>query len=299
MHRLNYEKKDLGYSFGIAVAVMVTASLALSLIFGENAVGWKFWLEQALYTLCLGGSAFLYAAFVKTNPIAASKLNVKPRLAHMGWGILAIGCLIFGMMPLNCMFLDAIEAIGLNRPKSPFDDPANASVAGLLLVATLLPAFCEEFIFRGVVAQSAAGMKSKLATLAVSGALFSLFHANPAQTLHQFVLGAFITLLVLRSGSLWTGIAAHLFNNAFVVALNYTELGKEEFWRVSTNTGTVLPIMFAGLIGFALCVFGYLKTTRSVWTVTNDGQKTDSASVIVLVASAAVCLVLWVSALFV
>ena len=294
MLRLNYQKKDLGFAFGTAVAAMVTASLALSLIFGSAADGWRFWLMQALYTLCIGASVFIYDAIARINPVAASRLNVKPRFAHMGWGFLATVCLIFAMMPVNSMFLDAIEAVGLKRPSVDIPD----DLAGLLIVAALLPAFCEELVFRGAVAQSAGAMKNKLAALAVSGGLFALFHANPAQTVHQFVLGALLTLLVLRSGSIWTSVAVHLFNNALVVALNYTPLGADEFWSVTANTGTVLGIMFAGIVGFALCVFGYLKTTESVWKPSEDEGASPTASRIVLLASVVVCVVLWVSALF-
>lgn len=295
MLRLNYEKRDLGYSFGMVVAVMVAMSFVLNFIFGQDPQGWRFWLMQGLYTLFIGSSAIIYAAVTKTNLIAATKLNVKPRLAHLGWGFLAVGCLIFFSMPLNSMVLDAIEAMGLKRPQ--VDIPSD--IAGLIVVAAILPALCEEIIFRGTVAQSAKNMHGKVAALAVSGALFAVFHINPAQTLHQFVLGAFLTLLVFRSGSLWTSIAVHLFNNVLVVALDYTPLASNEFWNVKTNTGAVLGIMFAGLVAFSLCVFGYIKTTKSDWQPSDEKEKTDSLSLVVLIASVAVCVALWIMQLFV
>lgn len=295
MLRLRYDKKDVGYTYGVAVAMMVVASLVLSLVFGSEAQGWMFWLMQALYTLCIGASVFIYDAIAKIHPIKASHLNVKPRFAHLGWGILATACLIFAMMPVNSMFLDAIEAMGLKRPS--VDLPSD--LAGLIIVAAVLPAFCEEVVFRGAVAYSAGNMRNKLAALALSGALFALFHANPAQTLHQFVLGALLSLLALRSGSLWTSVIVHLFNNLLVVALNYTVLGTDEFWSVRTNTGAVLCIMFAGMIAFALAVLGYLKTTKSVWTTEETQEQTPASSLVALAGAAGVCLVLWVSSLFV
>lgn len=305
MLRLNYEKKDLGFSFALAVAVMTVASLVLSLVFG-NASGWKFWLMQALYTLLIGGSAFLYAVVSKTSPIAATKLNKIPRVAHIGWGCLATACLIFAMMPINSMLMDAIEATGLKRPTVSLEN----DLAGLIIVAGILPALCEEIVFRGTVAQSLANNRNKWATLAISGGLFAVYHANPAQTVHQFVLGGLLTLLVLRSGSLWTSVAVHMFNNLFVIALNYTPLGEDAFWSVRENTLTVLCIMFAGIIAFALCVWGYLKTTKSVWRVesqTSDGTTSDrpstaeqqKTSLVVLICSVCICLVMWVTALVV
>ncbi len=299
MLRLSYEKRDLGFSFGIAVAVMVAASLVLTFIFGSEADGWRFWLMQALYTLGIGSSVFIYDAIARINPIAASRLNIKPHLAHVGWGILATVCLIFAMMPINYMFMKGIEQLGL--PSQGVDIPEGVdNLAGLLIVAAVLPAFCEELIFRGAVAQSAGTMKNKLAALALSGGLFALFHANPAQTVHQFMLGALLTLLVLRSGSLWTSVLVHLFNNVLVVSLNFTVLGDDAFWSIKNNTAIVLPIMLAGIIGFAASVFGYLKTTHSVWTSSSEEKShpQDSASAIVLCVSACICLFLWFTKLF-
>ena len=297
MYRLNYEKKDLGTGYAVAVTTMVVASLVLGLIFGADATGWKFWLMQALYTLLLGGSAFLYAAITKTKVFVATKLNVVPRYAHVLWGILAVTCLVACMTPINNALLDGIEAMGLKRPTVELEN----NVTGLLIVACLLPAFTEELVFRGTVAQSLAGSNSKLCAIATSGALFALFHANPAQTVHQFVLGAFLTVLVLRSGSMWTSVTVHLFNNTLVVALSYTPIGADEFWSFQSNTAVVVTLLCVGIVGFAASVFGYLKTTESVWRVDGAQQNSKSnnvASTVALVVSVVICVALWITSLF-
>lgn len=295
MYRLNYEKKDLGFSYVLPVGVMVLSSLILTLIFGVDASGWKFWLMQGLYTALIGSSAFVYAAATKTKVFAATCLNKAPRYAHFLWGCLAVCFLIFAMTPLNNWLMDAIVAMELNRPSVNLDD----NVVGLLVVACLLPCFTEEIVFRGTVAQTLANNGNKLGALAISGALFALFHANPAQTVHQFVLGAFLTLLVYRSGSLWTSIIVHFFNNALVVALTYTPVGADEFWNVQTNTALVLTLFFVGLVGFGLSVFGYIKTTKSVWQKDKSTTETKQGvpSIVCLCVGIAVCVILWVSSL--
>lgn len=318
MSRLNYEKKDLGQSYATAVITMVVSSLVLVLIFGEQTGGFKFWLMQALYTLLIGGSAFLYAVLTKTKVFVATKLNVAPRYAHVLWGCLAVTFLIACMMPLNTALLDGFEALGLRRPSVELEN----NLAGLLIVACVLPAFTEELVFRGTVAMSLAGARNKLGVLAVSGVLFAIFHANPAQTIHQFVLGAFLTLIVLRSGSLWTSVIVHFFNNALVVALNYTKIGEEQFWSFTDNTAVVVTCLCVGVVGFALSVFGYLKTTKSLWRssdvhcdVRGDGAQVEDAmgnekntpgeqknaikkhpvSIITLIVAVAVCVTLWIA----
>ena len=306
MFRLNYEKKDLGSSFAVAVATMVLASLVLGLIFGVEASGWKFWLMQALYTLLIGGSAVVYGVLTKTKVVVATKLNVAPSYAHVLWGVLAVTFLIACMTPVNSALLNGIEELGLKRPSVNLED----NVIGLLAVACLLPAICEELLFRGTVAMSLEGSSNKLAALAISGALFAVYHANPAQTIHQFVLGAFLTLLVFRSGSLWTSVIVHLFNNVLVVVLSYTALGEEQFWSFSSNAAVVVICLCVGAIGFVASVFGYLKTTKSAWqgsqgavekstpSETKSTAQFNFTSFITLAVAVAVCVVLWVASLF-
>ena len=294
----------MGSSFALAVGMMLVASLVLGLIFGAEVSGVQYWLMQALYTVLIGSTAFIYAAITKTNVFVATKLKTVPKYAHFLWGCLAVVFLIFCMTPLNNWLLDAIEAMGLKRPEVSFEK----NIVGLLVVACLLPCFAEEIVFRGTIAQSLEGHKNKLAALAISGALFSLFHANPAQTIHQFVLGVFLTLLVYRSGSLWTSVIVHFFNNALVVVLSYTPIGADEFWDTKLNLGWILALFFIGLVGFAACVFGYIKTSKSVWQQSNDATEQSGAtnasrrsvtSTVLLLVAVVVCVALWISSLLV
>ena len=282
---------------------MVAASLGLDLIFGGDRSGWKFWVMQALYTTFIGGSAFLYAAVSKTDFPSATKFDQRPPAAHVVWGCVSVVCLICCMSQINGLFLDLIEALGLNRPSVDLED----SFFGLIICACLLPAFTEEVLFRGTIAQSLANHDNKWAALAISGALFAIFHANPAQTLHQFVLGVLLTLLVLRSGSLWTSVIVHFFNNALVVVISYTPLGADEYWSLTANTKVALPLMLAGMVGFALSVLLYVKTTKSRWQqpsstdeeeVANDETNHRSSNG-ALIVGVFVCAVLWIAQLLI
>ena len=320
MRRLNYEQRDLGFSFALATGVMLASALVLSLLFGGAESGWQFWVMQSLYTLLIGLSGVVFAAVTKTDFFAASKLNKAPHWSHLLWGCGAVVFLVFCMSQINSLFLDVIESTGLGRPSVSLDD----SLVGLIVCACVMPAFTEEILFRGTVAQTLYNHKNKLAALAISGALFALFHGNPAQTLHQFVLGAFLTLLVYRSGSLWTSVIVHFFNNAFVVAMSYTPLGADEFWSFQTNPVWAWIFTVGGIVGFALCVFGYVKTTKSSWQsdrqaeqdgqseqVSDDGEQAEQdeekklriagytkRSKIMLWVAIGACAVLWIAQLF-
>ncbi len=89
--------------------------------------------------------------------------------------------------------------------------------------AALTPALCEEFLFRGVLLQSFRPAWGESRAVAVTAALFALFHMNPYQLSVTFVLGCLLGWLVVRTRSLLAPITFHLVNNTVVLAAARTE----------------------------------------------------------------------------
>lgn len=271
--RKTYTKSDLGRSFGLTLLVMLIAQVVLSAILGQmvdeqgNMFDWAFWTLQALYSSCIGLTAFAYAKATKTNFLSATSANKPPKAAHFCWGFLIDVCLVAVMWPLNTWIMQLLQKLTGNT----YSVDMPMQLLPMLLIACVLPALAEEFVFRGTIAQSLKNSKSRLGALALSGALFALIHFNPAQTLHQFVLGALLTLLMFRSGSIWTSVLVHLFNNVLAVALSFA----------IPDESAIQPyfvwIFLAGLVCLAASVFGYLKTTKSTWV--GNLPKKESANV--------------------
>ena len=97
---------------------------------------------------------------------------------------------------------------------------------GVLFVVALLPAVFEEILFRGVLLQ---GLESfgKAGSVLLCGALFALYHQNPAQTVYQFCCGAAFALVALKSGSVLPTVLSHFLNNAAILIL--TKAGVTEY----------------------------------------------------------------------
>ena len=293
MLREKYSANDLGVSFAIltlaTIAVQLVATIVAQ-IFSIDINDTTFNIvANAANTLFIGGSAFAYAAISRTKVVTATKMNVKPPLAHLGWGCLATLFLIVLMVPLNDWIADGIVALNLPRPSVNIQ----MDVVSMIIIAAILPAFCEEVIFRGTIAQSLEGNKNKLASLAIVGGLFALFHMNPAQTVHQFVLGAFLALLAYRSGSLWTTVIVHFFNNIVVIAIDAI-FGEQANVFFENNA---IWLFFVGLICFAGSIVGYLFTTKSKWqSEQTDGEQTKitKGSLAMLLVAVGVCLLMWI-----
>lgn len=288
MNKICYNKNDTGKIFALTVVVAVLISSLIAAIFTKSQTDTvQFWITQAIYTLAIGAVAPLYAAFTKTKFVEATKINKKPPLDHLLWGMGITVFLIMLMSPLNELILDGIEALGLKRPSTPLEN--HVSLAPLLIISCVLAAFCEELTFRGTLGGSLAQNPNTTGLVFIGGALFALFHMNPAQTVHQFALGTIMTLLFIRSDSLWTTVAVHFFNNLLAVVLMYVLpadfIANNNIW-----------MMIVGAIGLGVTIPLYLKFTKSR-KQTEEQPKTDAFSLVALITAACMCGTVWITSL--
>ena len=92
-------------------------------------------------------------------------------------------------------------------------------LVGLLVIA-VIPAFLEEFTYRGVFYNTyrlGAGFGAAL----LSGLLFGLVHGNLNQFTYAFVLGVIFALIVEATDSLWSTMIVHALVNAVSVVTIY------------------------------------------------------------------------------
>lgn len=87
-----------------------------------------------------------------------------------------------------------------------------------LLIIAVMPAFCEEFIFRGVFYHGYRENGIFLGTLAC-GISFGLMHMNFNQFCYAFVLGVIFCLLVEATGSIFSSMIAHFVINGWSVIM--------------------------------------------------------------------------------
>lgn len=90
-------------------------------------------------------------------------------------------------------------------------------VAALVLGALLTP-LGEEMLFRGVLVNALSRHGPWVAVL-VSSAIFAIVHGVNYLLPAAFIGGIIAALLLLRTGSIWPGVALHAINNAFSVLL--------------------------------------------------------------------------------
>ncbi len=283
-----YTKKDGIASFSLAVVAYLIVQLVLGgALLATPTDTFLYNLLYALVPTSIFLIAFGYAKFAKKDFVQATTANVKPHVAHVLWGCLATFGLIHLMLPINELFLDMLENMGLTRPSTEID----LHPVALIVVTVLLAPVGEEFLFRGTVGRGLANANATLG-IVLSGALFALFHLNAAQTLHQFVLGCFLMMLAYRSGSVWTSVIVHAFNNLAVVFLSYVVEPTGFYQNNWVLSGVLGAVVFVGGI------VGYLLTTKCHATKPDQKEGPTATTWSWFVITVAICAILWLMSLF-
>ena len=118
-----------------------------------------------------------------------------------------------------------------------------------LLVIAVVPAICEELLFRGVfLSWLKDGFRNKHLAVWLSAIIFSAFHVQFFGFFPRMLLGVYLGYLFVWTGSLWTPIIAHFLNNAVIViasflynigyiATDYEQIGNggENAWIVALS----------------------------------------------------------------
>ena len=117
--------------------------------------------------------------------------------------------------------LNVVVALGLDQTSPRLEAVVHQpSLALVLLTIALLPAICEELIFRGVLARGlATAMPWPLAAVS-SAAVFSLFHMSIVQAVPTFLLGIALGIIATRARSVFPTMLAHAINNAVAITLS-------------------------------------------------------------------------------
>lgn len=156
--------------------------------------------------------------YLKVKGISVGTLIPFRKMKFSVW-VLVVVC-TYLMYPL----LVVMNALTLFFVKSGTVEMMNAATQGNFLVAALLmavlPAFAEEFVFRGVLFGTYKRSKMLPAAL-LSGFLFGCMHLNLNQFLYAFVLGVYMAFLVEATGSILSAMLAHFTVNFTSVVMSY------------------------------------------------------------------------------
>jgi len=187
--------------------------------------------SPSLITWLLGSCALLISAGVIE---ALSQLNL---------GLLSL-------FPTLANWAQQGEASAWQMQSALLSQPHLGGMVQVVIIMSVIPAFCEEYFFRGALFQWLLQWLSPMNVITISGFIFSLFHFQFEGFLPRWAMGMVLGYLTLRSGSLWPAIVGHFLNNLSGIFIFSHFNGKltppEDHWMSSPLWWILSAILLLG-----------------------------------------------------
>ncbi|MBE6899490.1 MAG: CPBP family intramembrane metalloprotease [Ruminococcaceae bacterium] len=262
----------LGTVYSIIIAFIFPASSIHGEIYVTETVEWLFNLFSYIFTLLI--PFLIYALCIKIPakvafPFRRAKFDLTLGGIFISLGVGVIASYATSGLQIVLEFF----GIGITMPEYEIPETLPAFIIYCLSL-TVLPAFIEEIIFRGIVMQSLRRFGDIFALVA-SSLIFGIFHLNLIQMPYAFILGLCIGYFVMRTGSLWVAVIIHLVNNSVAVVFEVlSPQMSDEVWYIS-NLGYNLVCIILSVIAFIAILMKYKDMFRfePSRTILSPGKK--------------------------
>ncbi len=264
------EKKELrkmGILAGSALLLFIAFQLICVLAIGILGLEEEYYEDRNM-TYAIGTLVSVFSIFL---PFAIIRLCLKdkkkvclnfgrPYDSKLMFLAIPIGMLVcmMGNFATNyiSLFFEELFGIVFESPDMPTPNTPLGIVAFFLQVS-VVPALVEEFAIRGVIMMPLRKY-GNLFAIVVSSAIFGLMHGNLVQAPFAFIVGIGIGYLVITTGTMWTGVIIHFFNNFFscVITLLYDYLPES-----TVNTVYYVCVVLFLLSGI-ICTLVFMQRAR-------------------------------------
>jgi len=167
-----------------------------------------------------------------------------------------------------------------------------------IFTTALLPAFCEEFLHRGMCLQGTKHIGFHKAII-ISSILFGLIHLNIVQVFYAIILGVIIGYISVISKNIWPAIIVHFVNNFISITNTFLMDNNASYNNFVTNVYSGIYnmnfflLVLSIIIGSILLIFVlYLllkklyentmirKVEQAINTAYNKGNPTSDAPIV-------------------
>ena len=273
---------DLG-DLAVFLAMLFPVFFIVTNLFGQTqmSIGAKLWSNAGMLLVLFFVTPSIVAWYRRLNPQTTFLLRswtgnlpqVRQRVVR-GVGVLLSVCFMAaGLWIVAFEFLQLLKDYGfgllaLEQPEvfeKAKKEFAEIPFWIILVTSAIVPAFAEEYFFRGYVLSAFRNRVSSLRAILYSALIFGLFHVITGSmlSLERFfpstLLGLFLGFVAIRTGSLWPGVLLHAIHNGLVFWLTRFSTKELSDWFGSTNEHFPPIWIFASLasvtLGSALLYF--------------------------------------------
>lgn len=261
MRKENYQNPTLTPKDGVLAFVI---ALSVSLIVGTLIVFLPEGNAQTLANYFVTQLGFLIVPFLYLKSRSINYLDAVPLKGKLKpVALLLIIPITIGAFLQNTIlsvsFNWLLEAIGITPTVNlPSTDGALNTLLAVVAIC-ILPALAEELLFRGIILSS---LKSKglMTSCLLSAVIFALSHFNPAQFVHQAILGFILAYITVASGSIWYGIVMHLLNNLIALFVGMIIPAYNDLAVLNSQNLIILIVMcLIGVVILTLSLVAFYK----------------------------------------
>ncbi|MBR0165114.1 MAG: CPBP family intramembrane metalloprotease [Lachnospiraceae bacterium] len=138
----------------------------------------------------------------------------------------------------------------------------------VFLAVAVIPAICEELVFRGYFYTAFAGKMKALSAVLLTTFLFALFHWSMIRFLPVFFIGLLCTWARHQSGSIFPAMLIHFINNGTVLVLS--ELAGDS---AEAEIGFAVQAVYLAVALVTIFAGGRLMGTRQASPGTQNGER--------------------------
>lgn len=246
----------LAFVFLTLGAYMQSRDLITGLLFTEYGI--------------LVAPVLLYAVITKKDikrVFRFKKISIKVALMIVFMSVLLVPAI--ALVNLIALFIIEMFSTSLAIPV-----PTAQTGTELLLylfVIAVTAGICEEFFFRGMILNAYENEADMKTAVIFSALLFGIFHFNPQNLLGPILLGLIYGYLVQLTGSIFSGIIAHMTNNGVAVLMGYlvdmnNELGASEYVDAVGNEPLVgsMGILLGVILFYAILSIASLVGVKTI-----------------------------------
>ena len=208
---------------------------------GEN----KFLTTILLQLLIFSIPAYLYIFFRKDLTVKRIRL-VPFRLSHLflvlfGTVFLICACTLLAIL---CGMMHGQESFTLYDTFSVPQEGGTIALIQVILTYGVLPAFCEELVFRGIICTEYES-RGILYASAISAVLFALLHFDLSALPVYLFAGFFLSVMLYMTRSVVAAMVVHLGYNLFGI---FAQSGLSGYCQSTGQIGLLIVLLVAFLL---------------------------------------------------
>lgn len=262
--RLNKASNGLGFFVFTYFMIMIAAQLLVEFLYIPKSLFSGTDMNAVYFQLIFSsvGSALIAGLFylllsrnklsitVKTDSV---KMNVLFPFIFIGMAVAMVANYAASILSSN------MSVFGLENTASS-SIPANSLTEIILYIVAvaIVPAFAEEFAFRGIFMGVLRKHGDAFAIIA-SSVIFGAMHGNTTQIVFAFILGLIFGYIDCKTNSIIPSIVVHFINNFYAVILD-----------VLSTTGNVNDRIYLSVYYFLIILFCLLGVFSFIYLLKKD-----------------------------